>query len=73
MTPEQFDKTGFSGNMYATHHGERKFVISVDFTERLFGLLPEKPANDEFDPWEIKWVRCENISEIIRPQVLTFE
>ncbi|MGD1507130.1 hypothetical protein ACP6H7_24955 [Vibrio harveyi] len=74
MTPEQFDNTGFTGNMYAMHDGERKFIVSCSFPERLFGLLPEKPADDEeFDPWEIEWVRCENVSEIIRPQVVTFE
>lgn len=71
MTPEQFDNTGFSGNMYAMHDGERKFVVSCNFPERLFGLLPEKP-DGEFDAWEIEWVRCENITEIVKPQVIKF-
>lgn len=73
MTPAQFDNIGFTGNMYAMHNGEKKFIVSSNFPERLFGLLPEKPANGDFDPWEVEWVRCENVPEIIRPQIIAFE
>lgn len=74
MTPEQFDSTGFCGNMYATHENEKKFIMSVNFPERLFGLLPEKPDGSftDADMWQVEWVRCENITEIIKPQVLSF-
>lgn len=63
MTFEEFDKTAFCGNMWAMHEGEMKFVISCNFPERLFGLLPEKPSED-FDPEEISWVRCESVGKI---------
>lgn len=74
MTPEQFDETGFGGNTYAVHNGEKKFVISIHFPERLFGLLPEKPGNDfsDADMWQVEWVRCENVTEIIRPEIIKF-
>lgn len=74
MTPEQFDNTGFTGNMYVIHEEQKKFVVSCNFPERLFGLLPEKPSDDEeFDPWDIEWVRCENVPELILPEVLSLE
>ncbi|USD58944.1 hypothetical protein J4N45_10420 [Vibrio sp. SCSIO 43140] len=73
MTRFEFDNTAFGGNMYAVYEGERKFIVSVNFPERLFGLLPERPADDdEFDPWEIQWVRCESVTEVYVPQVIQF-
>ncbi|UTZ44533.1 hypothetical protein [Vibrio campbellii] len=66
MNFAQFDSTRFCGNMWVIHNGEKKFVVTCSFPERLFGLLPEKPADDEeFDPWEIEWVRCENVTEVL--------
>ncbi len=74
MTPEQFDDLKFTSNMYVLHSGERKFVVTVGFLERLFGLLPKKPAEDEeIDAWDVEWVRCENVSEIVIPTVFRFE
>lgn len=71
MTPEEFDNTPFSGNMFVMHNGEKKFVVSSDFPERLFGLLPEKPETFADEDWrEVQWVRCENVTEVIRPQVI---
>ncbi len=64
MTQEEFDKTGFCGNMWATHKDKKRFMISVNFSERLFGLLDSKPDGDDFDPWEVDWVRCENVDEV---------
>ncbi|MDW2204290.1 hypothetical protein R7007_21715 [Vibrio sp. 1636] len=60
----QFDKTKFCGNMWAVHNGENKFVVTANFPERLFGLLPEKPSDDFDDEFMIEWVRCENVSEV---------
>lgn len=71
MTPEQFDNLGPTGKMYAVHKGVRKYVVICNLDERLFGLLPEEPKG-EYDPWDLEWVRCENISEITKPQVITF-
>lgn len=75
MTHDEFDNTGFTGNMFAIHDGEKKFVMSCNFPERLFGLLPEKPDSNfsDADMWQVDWVRCENVTEIIRPEILNFQ
>jgi hypothetical protein len=64
MNFAQFDNTKFCGNMWAVHKGEKKFVVTANFPERLFGLLPEKPSSDFDDETMIEWVRCENVSEV---------
>lgn len=64
MDFEQFDNTKFCGNMWAVHNGDKKFVVTANFPERLFGLLPEKPNSDFDDEGMIEWVRCENVSEV---------
>ncbi|MDF5393032.1 hypothetical protein P3693_23635 [Vibrio parahaemolyticus] len=64
MDFEQFDNTKFCGNMWAVHNGDKKFVVTANFPERLFGLLPEKPNYDFDDEGMIEWVRCENVSEV---------
>ncbi|ELP8149095.1 hypothetical protein QTU67_003386 [Vibrio cholerae] len=72
MTPHQFDELGFGGQMWAIHKGVRKFVISVDFQERLFGLLPERPKEfTDYDWRSVEWVRCENVSDVYRPEVVS--
>lgn len=58
MNIEQFDNTRWGANMFVTHESEKKYVIAVDFTERLLALTPEK-ADYPVDEWS--WVRCENI------------
>lgn len=58
MNIEQFDKTRWGANMFVTHEGKKKYVIAVDFTERLLALTPAR-ADYPADEWN--WVRCENI------------
>lgn len=65
MNFAQFDSTRFCGNMWAIHNGEKKFVVTCSFPERLFGLLPEKPDPDFDDEAMIEWVRCENVTEVL--------
>lgn len=60
MKKEDFDEVRFTGGMRAMHNGKKKFVMSVDFPEGLFGLTDKLPG-DDFDPWEMQWARCENV------------
>ena len=68
----EFDNSSMGSVRYVMHDGEKKFVISQNNFERLFGLLPEKPAEtfSDKDAWQIEWVRCENVtpikSEVVR-------
>jgi len=61
MTIDEFNKTGFTGNMFCMYQGKKMFVMSVDFTEALFGLTEEKA---DIPPEEWSWVRCENVELI---------
>jgi len=66
MTIDEFNNTGFTGNMFARYDNDVWFVMSVDFQEALFGLTPHKkecPA----DEW--RWCRCENV-ELIESKVI---
>ena len=72
MNRVEFDATGFHADMWVIYQGERHYVVSVDFEERLFGLIDDKhdvPA----DEW--KWVRCESVklaSDNISAKILKF-
>lgn len=59
MTIEEFNKTGFTGQMRCTYKGEEYLLASVDFEEQLIGIL--LPDNQEQDDYELTWVRCENV------------
>lgn len=57
MTKEQFDETKFTGGMTAEYKGGVYAIASVDFEERLIGLLMNIPGAE---PNDVSWVRCEN-------------
>ena len=62
MTLEEFNKTRFGGNMFARYKNDTWFVMSVDFSEGLFGLTEHKK---EYPADEWMWVRCENVELIL--------
>lgn len=63
MTAEEFDKTGFTGQMKCRYKLQKYDIVSVDFEERLIAIY-------ETDTWEHDeyispdWKRCENITLI---------
>lgn len=57
MTIEEFNKTGFTGCMKAMYKGQAYEIASVDFEEKLIGLVLNIPGSEE---GEVSWVRCEN-------------
>ena len=59
MTLEEFNNHRFGANMFVMYQGKDHYVISVDFEEALFGLVPSKEAIDR-EYWN--WVRCENVT-----------
>jgi len=61
MSIEEFNKYQHHANMWVMYQGKRKYVISVSFTEALFGLCDDK---EETPPDEWSWVRCENVEVI---------
>lgn len=60
MTIEEFDKTGFTGQMKIEYKGEIHELASVDFEEKLVAYS----LNDE----DLNWVRCEN-TKLILPNI----
>lgn len=73
MNKVEFDNAPMGSIRYVMHEGEKKFVISQNNLERLFGLLPEKPDDSFSDEhaWQIEWVRCENVTPI-RSELVQF-
>lgn len=61
MTIDQFDKTGFQYGDKAVYKGETYPIKSLDFEERLIGLLGVSFGADEDD---VTWVRCESVEHI---------
>jgi len=60
MTIEQFDNTGFTGQMKCNYKGKEYEIISVDFEERIIAINETQSFDDDgFD--ELYWKRCENI------------
>ena len=58
MTIEEFDATGWGGNMKARHQDGNVYLIaSVNLEEKLVGL-----RGMGSDPEEVDWVRCENVT-----------
>jgi len=68
MTIFEFDNMSHHANMWVIYKGDKHYVISSDFTERLFALTVDK-ENVEPDEWS--WVRCENV-ELIKNRLLNF-
>jgi len=64
MKFEQFDKTGFTGNMKCIFQGKEYGIATVDFEERLIGIY-EMISGAESEE-DISWKRCENIT-LIKP------
>lgn len=62
MTQEQFDKTGFTGQMRCLYKGKEYPIYSVDFEERLIAI--NETNQDVTDDMPLDWKRCESI-EII--------
>jgi hypothetical protein len=62
MTIEEFDKTGFTGQMKCRYKLQEYDVATVDFEERLIGIY-EMISGAESEE-DISWKRCENITLI---------
>jgi major membrane immunogen (membrane-anchored lipoprotein) len=58
MTIEQFDTTGWTGNMKCTFQDKEYYIATVDFEEKLVGIYEKIQGGDEDD---VSWKRCENI------------
>lgn len=64
MTIEEFNKNGFIAGDFAKYKdGNYYDIASVDFDEKLIGLLMRISGGE---PDEITWVRCENCEYIPR-------
>lgn len=57
MTIEEFDIMKFRAGMNFFYHGKVRKIASVNFEEKLIGVI-----EDEYDPNEISWARCENVT-----------
>jgi hypothetical protein len=64
MTIEEFDTTGFGNGDLGIYKNKEYAIASVDFEERLVGLLMNISGGE---PDDISWVRCENIEYIQKP------
>ena len=60
MTQEEFEKTGFTGNMKCIFKNKEYEIGTVDFEERLIGIY-EMISGAESEE-DISWKRCENIT-----------
>lgn len=67
MRTFEFDNMEHHANMYVRYGGDVYYVISVNFPERLFGLVQSK-ADYPADEW--LWVRCENV-EVVKNNVIS--
>jgi len=63
MTIEEFDKTGFTGQMKCRYKLQEYDIISVDFEEKLIAINEAKRFDYE-DCFQPDWKRCENITII---------
>jgi hypothetical protein len=62
MTIQEFDNTGFTGNMKCIFQREEYVVATIDFEERLIGIYEMIQGAENED--DISWKRCENITLI---------
>lgn len=61
MTTEEFDKQAFGAGDKAKYKGDIYDITTVDFGERLIGLLMNISGAE---PYDVSWVRCENVEYI---------
>jgi len=61
MTLQEFDNAKFASGDKAIYLGSERIIGTVDFTEKLIGLVSETHV------LEVDWVRCENIEYIPLP------
>lgn len=62
MSQEEFEKQRFGAGDKATYKDGNTYVVaSVDFEEKLIGLLMNISGGE---PDDISWVRCENVDYI---------
>lgn len=59
MTIDQFDNTGFTGNMRCLFKGKEYPIYSVDFEERLIAI--NETNREVTDDMNFDWKRCENV------------
>lgn len=59
MTIEQFNNTGFTGQMNCRYDGYIYAIASVDFEEKLIGIYESIEGAESRE--DISWKRCENI------------
>lgn len=61
MTIEEFDKTGFTGQMKCEYKGKEYDIYSVDFEEKIIAI--DETGNFGLDnDYSLDWKRCENIT-----------
>jgi hypothetical protein len=60
MSIEDFDKTRWGAGMKVTYHGKERDIASVDFQEKLIGLVEDNEIGDPDEESSLDWVRCEN-------------
>ena len=61
MTIDEFNNMPHHANMWCRHEGKTYYIVSSNFDQALFGLIPHKEPTD---PEEWQWVRCENVEMI---------
>ena len=59
MEVADFDKALFSAGMTAEYKGELYAIASINFEEKLFGLI-EIECTENCSDDDVFWVRCEN-------------
>ena len=64
MTQQEFGSTKFGANMSVIYRGAKYGVVSVNFYEKLLGLIDGSATGDDSSD-DLIWVRCENV-EIIK-------
>jgi hypothetical protein len=60
MTIEEFDKTGFTGQMKCEYKGKEYDIVSIGFEERIIAIN-ELASFDDNGANDLDWKRCENV------------
>lgn len=69
MQRAEFNTMQHHANMFVEYGDETYYVISVNYPEALFGLVPNKADSFDIDEWI--WVRCESVA-LIKSEVVNF-
>ena len=64
MTQVQFDKTYFSCGMTVEYKGAIYAIATINFEEKLFGLIDALSVKDCEDS-DVIWVRCESVEFVL--------